>query len=99
MENWIIMKKSKFVSKFKQNDRENVIIESVFIIFKRTGPVTKFLTLLVCSFYVPSHMFSISQVFVQKQMSCLTGTCLGYLSKYLFLACFQCLISSQKYWI
>ena len=35
MENSIIMKKkSKFVSKFKQNDGENVIIESVFINFK-----------------------------------------------------------------
>jgi hypothetical protein len=36
----IMEKKSKFVSKFKQNDRENVIIESVFINFKRTGAVT-----------------------------------------------------------
>jgi hypothetical protein len=32
MENSIIMgKKSKFVSKLKQHDRENVIIDSVFI--------------------------------------------------------------------
>ena len=29
-------KKSKFVSKFKENDRESVIIESVFINFKHT---------------------------------------------------------------
>ena len=31
MENLIIMKKLKFVSKLKQNDRENIIIESVFV--------------------------------------------------------------------
>jgi hypothetical protein len=33
----IMKKKSKFVSKFKQNDGENVIIESVFINFKHIG--------------------------------------------------------------
>ena len=27
MENWIIMKKSKFVPEFKQNDQENVTVE------------------------------------------------------------------------
>ena len=35
MDNSIIMKKSKFVSKFKQNDRENVITES----FKHSGAI------------------------------------------------------------
>ena len=40
MENFVIMKKIKFVSKFKQNDRGNVIIESVFINFKHTGAIT-----------------------------------------------------------
>ena len=39
MENSTIMKKSKFVFKFKQNSRENVIIESVFINFKHTGAI------------------------------------------------------------
>jgi hypothetical protein len=32
-------KKSKFVSKLKQNDRENVIIESLFTNFKQTGAI------------------------------------------------------------
>jgi hypothetical protein len=36
----MILKKSKLVSKFKQNDRENVIIESVFINFNHTGAIT-----------------------------------------------------------
>ena len=36
MENSIIMNKSKFVSKFKQNYREKVIIGSVLINFKHT---------------------------------------------------------------
>jgi hypothetical protein len=35
MENSIIMEKFKFISKFTQNDRENVIIGSVFISFKQ----------------------------------------------------------------
>jgi len=37
MENSVIMKKS---IKFKQNDRENVIIESAFINFKHNGAIT-----------------------------------------------------------
>ena len=40
MENSILMKKSKYLSKFKQNDGENVITESVFITFKHTGAIT-----------------------------------------------------------
>jgi hypothetical protein len=36
MENSIIIKKNKFLSKVKQNDPENVIIECVFINFKHT---------------------------------------------------------------
>jgi hypothetical protein len=40
MESSINMKKSIFVSKFKQNDRENVIIEFVFINFKYTEAIT-----------------------------------------------------------
>jgi hypothetical protein len=40
IENSIIMKKnSKFVSKNKQNARENVIHESVFIYFKHRGEI------------------------------------------------------------
>jgi len=45
VQNSIIMgEKSKFVSKFAQNDRENVIIESVFINFKRTGAIKRHIT-------------------------------------------------------
>lgn len=40
MENSIIMKNIKIVSKFKENNRENVIIESVFINFKHTGAIS-----------------------------------------------------------
>jgi hypothetical protein len=41
MQNSIIMKKkSKFISKFKQNDQENVINEYVFIDFKHTEEMT-----------------------------------------------------------
>jgi hypothetical protein len=58
------------VSKFKQNDRENIIHESVFIYFKHKEKL---------------H-FKIS----------LTSICMGYLNKYLFLACFVYLILSQK---
>jgi len=32
-------KKSRFLSKLKQNDRENVIIESLFIHFKQNGTI------------------------------------------------------------
>jgi len=39
MKNSVIMKKKK-VCKFKQNDGENVIIESVFINFKHNGAIT-----------------------------------------------------------
>ena len=45
MENSIIMKKkSKFLSKFKQNDGENIVIESVFIKFKNIGAITFYIT-------------------------------------------------------
>jgi hypothetical protein len=44
MENSISVKKSKFLSKFKQNDRENVTIESVSINFKHTGAITFYIT-------------------------------------------------------
>jgi len=37
MENSVIMKKK--VGKFKENDRENVIIDSVFINFKHTEAI------------------------------------------------------------
>jgi hypothetical protein len=40
MQNAVIMKKIKFVSKFKQNYRENVITGSVYINFKHTGAIT-----------------------------------------------------------
>jgi hypothetical protein len=48
MEKSIIMKKSTFLSKFKQNDWQNVITEAVFINFK----------------HVMYHMLSISKVFI-----------------------------------
>jgi hypothetical protein len=35
----IVGKKSKFISKFTQNDRDNVVIEFVFINFKRSGAI------------------------------------------------------------
>jgi hypothetical protein len=75
---------------------KDVIIESLFINFKHTGAVTKFLTLFFCSFYVKFHRFSISQVFISKQMICLTSTCVSYLNKDLFLACFVYLILPPK---
>jgi hypothetical protein len=50
--------------------------------------ITKLLTLFLCSFYVTFHMFSISQVFIYKQMICLASTCMSHLNKYLFIACF-----------
>jgi hypothetical protein len=41
MESSIIMKKKiRFVSKFKLNDPENVVIESVFINFKHAEAIT-----------------------------------------------------------
>jgi hypothetical protein len=87
------------MGKFEKNDRENVIIESVFVNFKHTVAHTKCLTLLFCSCYVTFHMFGISQIFIYKQMICLTNTCMSYLNKGLFLACFVYLILSQKYYI
>ena len=39
LENSIIIKKITILSKFKQNDRENLVIESVFINFKHSRPV------------------------------------------------------------
>jgi hypothetical protein len=41
-------------------------------------------------------MFSISQVFIEKLMICLTTTCMSYLNKDLFLACVVYFIFSQK---
>jgi hypothetical protein len=42
------------------------------------------------------RMFSVLQVFIYKQMMCLTSTCVSYLNKGLFLVCFVYLILSQK---
>jgi len=36
LENWIIVKKSRFVSEFKQNYRENVLVEFLFLLFITT---------------------------------------------------------------
>ena len=50
MENSKTMKKkSKYVPKFKQNNRENVIIESVFITVLRKNPINALTTLFTLS--------------------------------------------------
>jgi hypothetical protein len=41
-------------------------------------------------------MFSISQFFIQKEMSRLTNTCMSYLNKDFLLVCFVCLIVPKK---
>ena len=73
-----------FVSKFEKNDRENVVIEFVLINFKHTEAI---------KFYITNKHFV---VIIQKQTICLTSTCMIYLNKDLFLACFVYLILSQK---
>jgi hypothetical protein len=41
-------------------------------------------------------MFNISQIVIYRQLIFLTSTCLSYLNKDLFLACFVYLMLSQK---